>query len=280
MTLKELSSEICSLGFDSYSKLDMTLVFAARRALTSIFSELHVTEEAKLFVASHKPTTKVKRLCHKGGGAEALPLSGKAYAMTVSGRGCVTITDGFDSFSINFNSDSKLIRGFLKQGGRAVFSGDYSYDVYNVVTYDDVFGPEVSSIPDGDGFIKIDARKTIENFGGFASAAHDEFGKVVKSAILTDGTIKLPDDFCGELNLRYKKTPSLPTLTSPDEEIDIPDEYAMLLPLLTAFYVLLDDEPEKAEIYKSAYSEARNCIKKGAYSLACAGYADVNGWGR
>ena len=280
MTLRELSSEICALGFDSYSKLDMTLVFAARRALTAIYGELRITEEAKLLIASHKPSTKVKRLRHKGGGAEALPLSGKAYAMTVSGRGQVTIHDGANKFEISFNSDSKLIRGFLTYGGQAIFSGSYGFDVYNLVTYDEVLGDEISSLPDGGELTKINVRERIHDFGGFASPITNEVGVQIDSATAKDGTITLPCDFSGEVSLAYKKLPGLPTLTDPDALIDIPAEYETLLPLLTAFYVLVDDDPEKAGLYKTAYREALDIIKKGARFGFQKEYADVNGWGR
>lgn len=280
MTLRELSNEICALGFNNYAKLDTALVFAARRALTAIYGELRITSRAKLLVSSHTPSTKVARLHHKGGGAEALPLSGKAYAMTVSGQGCVTVYDGANSTEISFNSDSKLIRGFLKQGGRAVFSGETSFDVYNAVTFDEAFGYDVDSIPNGDGVTVIDVRDRVNNFGGFASPLFDESGLPIKNANLSDGAITLNSDFSGEVSFIYRRLPVMPTLTEPDSPIDIPAEYEALLPLLTASYVLLDEESEMAQIYKSAYTEAIESIKNNRYSLCGTGYADVNGWGK
>ena len=280
MTLRELSDEICALGFENYAKPDASLVFAARRALTAIYGELRITGATKLHVTAKLPSSKVARLHHKGGGVETLPLSGKAYAMTASGIGCITVFDGANSSNIKFNSDSKLIRGFLKYGGRAVFSGDSSFDVYNIVTFNEVFGENVASIPDGDSHIRINVRERVGNFLGFLSPALDSNGDIIKSAVLDGGTITLPAAYDGEINIEYRRLPELPSLSALDAQIDVPKEYEMLLPLLTAFYVLLDDDEEKAEIYKKSYLEMLTCIRKGTYSLAGSGYADVNGWGK
>ena len=86
--------------------------------------------------------------------------------------------------------------------------------------------------------------------------------------------------FCTLPSFVYRRIPILPSLTEPDSPIDIPEEYETLLPLLTASYVLLDEDGEMAQIYKSAYAEALGSIKNNRYSLCGTGYADVNGWGR
>ncbi len=280
MTLRELSSEICALGFDSYTKPDVPLIFAVKRALTAIYGELRITSKTKLHVTARTPSSKVARLHHTGGGVETLPLSGKAYAMTASGSGCITVFDGANSSNIKFNSDAKLIKGFLKYGGKAVFSGDSSFDVYNIVTYDEAFGDDIASIPEGDAPIRINVRERVRDFLGFTSPALDADGKPIASAVLDDGTVTVPASYEGEINVKYRRLPDFPSLAELDAQIDIPREYEILLPLLTAFYVLLDEDKEKAEIYKSSYLEMLNCIKRGAYSLSNTGYADVNGWGR
>ena len=154
------------------------------------------------------------------------------------------------------------------------------FDVYNAVTYSEILSSDVADIPDGNGLTEIDVRERIRDFGGFASLVTDSSGAPIRSAILSDGKITLPSDYSGEINLTYRRLPRLPTLTEPDAQIDVPREYEPLLPLLTAFYVLLDDEDEKAEIYKKAYTEALGCIKGAKYSASGLGYKDVNGWGR
>ena len=280
MTLRELSGEIFAMGFDAFARLDTSLLFAAKRALYEIYRELRITNTAKLYVTAKLPTSKVKRLHHKGGGAEALPLSGKAYAMTASGKGCITVFDGANSKKFLFDSDSKVIKGFLKYGGRAVFSGEASFDVYNIVTFDEIFGEDETSIPNGDKTVTIKARDVLHDFLCFISPPLDAEGKLIGAAVLEDGAITLPTSYDGDINIKYQRLPTPPSLSEPDAEIDIPREYEMLLPLLTAFYVLLDDNEELAETYKKTYLEMLKCFKKGTYSLSYGGYADVNGWGK
>ena len=280
MTLRELANEVNALCFDDYAKLDTPLLFAARRALTAIYGELRITGKTKLLVSSNIPCSKVARFHHTGGGTEVLPLSGKAYVMTVSGQGCVTVIDGASSLTIDFDSDSKTIKGFLSKGGKAVFKGSTSFDVYNIITYSEVFGNDIRDIPTDDGPKTINLREKIKDFGGFTSPITDSSGSVIQGAVIEDGAITLPMDFSGAVNITYRRLPYMPSLTDPDAELDIPEEYSVLLPLLLAFYILLDDEYEKAEIYKAAYTENLNSIKKGAYSLSGVGYADVNGWGK
>ena len=280
MTLRELSDEVCALGFDSYARLDAALVYAARRALAAIYRELRIASESKLLVTAKTPSSKVARLHHKGGGVETLPLSGKAYAMTVSGVGCVTVYDGASSTKISFDTESKIIKGFLRYGGKAVFSGSSSFDVFGIATWNETFGESVSSIPDGDSFVRINARERIDNFSGFTSPLLDSQGRPITSAILEDGMITLPSSFSGEIRVKYRRLPEMPSLSEPDKEIDIPPEYEILLPLLSAFYILLDEDAEKAETYRRSYLEMLEGTKSSAYSLAQAGYVDVNGWGR
>lgn len=280
MTLRELSNEICALGFNNYAKLDLPLKLAAKRALTSIYGEMEIMGAETFYITARLPSSKVARLHHTGGGVETLPLSGKAYAMTVSGCGSVTIYDGANSSTVKFSSKRKLIRGFLKYGGRVVFSGSSSFEVFNLVTFDEIFGDDIASIPDGTPYTKIQMRDAVPNFLGFAAPPTDGNGNVIQTATLHDGVITLPSTYSGEINIKYRRLPDFSSLSEPDEEIDIPNEYAILLPLLTAFYVLLDEDEEKAEIYKNSYLEMLECIKKNAYSLSNGGYADVNGWGK
>ena len=280
MTLRELSNEICALGFNNYAKLDLSLRLAVKRALTAIYGEMRIMGAETFHITARLPSSKVARLHHTGGGVETLPLSGKAYAMTASGCGIVTVYDGANSSTVKFNSEKKLIKGFLKYGGRVVFSGASSFDVFNIVTFDEVFGTDAESIPDGSSQKRINVRGSVTDFLGFASPPTDEYGRQIAEATVDDGVITIPASYSGEVNVKYRRLPDLSSLSDPEGEIDIPGEYSALLPLLVAFYVLLDEDEEKAEIYRNAYLEMLGCIKKSAYSSANGGYADVSGWGK
>ena len=63
-----------------------------------------------------------------------------------------------------------------------------------------------------------------------------------------------------------------------DSEVDIPREIEHLVPLLTAAYVWLDDDEEKASYYMAIYRENLASLK--LYSTSCKNnsYVDLTGW--
>ena len=55
-------------------------------------------------------------------------------------------------------------------------------------------------------------------------------------------------------------------------------EYAHLLPLLAAFFILLDDEPEKAAIYREMFNDALTKAERVKTEMNTSRYLDTNGW--
>ena len=52
----------------------------------------------------------------------------------------------------------------------------------------------------------------------------------------------------------------------------------MLVPLLAAFYLLLDDEPEKAALYREMYEKNLLTIKELCPDSLSVKYLNTNGW--
>ena len=106
----------------------------------------------------------------------------------------------------------------------------------------------------------------------------DVYGNLVNGAYSDGLTVTLPDSFIGEVVVAYKPMPDEVTLDSGEERVDIPPYLEHLLPLLTSFFVHLDDDPEKAETYMRVY---RNEAKRLWMSYAPShdnSYNDVTGW--
>ena len=200
MTLRELQSEICALGFDQCAELNLRLIYATARSLSEISRSARVIRGISITIpkGSMEPASRVEE---------------------------------------------------SRNGG-------------------DTLSPRAS----------VDMRELLTDFLAFAQDVTDRYGRTIKGARLGNGKITLPPDFYGEINVVYYRTMSVPSLTTPDAPIDIPDEYEPLLPLLTASYILLDTDTEKAEFYRSAYLKAAEELRGICHSRAVGNYANVDGW--
>ncbi len=96
--------------------------------------------------------------------------------------------------------------------------------------------------------------------------------------ILGDGDILISSDIIGDLRICYYRAPR--KIKNDDEEakIDLDEDICQILPLLVASYVWLEDETEKATVYKNLfYSEARE-IEEFAKKRNGSLYSSDAGW--
>ena len=278
MTYSELRCEVTALGFDDIIEREELLVSSINRALRTIFSERAVTRTVKLFSPGQRIVSRVREIRHTGGIDMTLPLAGRAYSMRVSGVGRVTVRDGNEERSFDFSSNSELIRGYLHTGGEVTFCGDYSYSVYDLITYSEAYSDNTEDIPDGSATRTFDIRMSYGDFLSFASLPRDNRGKCIQNCTLCDGKLEIDSEYCGEITLTYRRLPRTVTGAVADEVIDVPEEYAHLLALLVASYVWLDDDEDKAKYYKELYSEMLRSLGNSTYSSIAVGYTDTNGW--
>lgn len=278
MTLKELHREVSALGFDDFLAFDARFHSAACRALQSIYNAVEVTARTKFFVRSSLPSSRISLLYHKGGGSEVLPLVGKAFSMRLYGKGIFRLTDSKTSIQQRFDCNGDTLRYFINGDATLMLGGDLSYTVCDIVTFDEVFSEDTESIPDGSGYTTVDIRRKVADFLAFVSMPKDKNGRLIESAVLHDGKITFGGDFIGEAELSYRKGAILPSLDAPDAEIDLAAGYKLLLSLLTASYLLLDDDSDKAMYYKSIYEAELDRIKKLQKGPVDYKYTISDGW--
>ena len=60
--------------------------------------------------------------------------------------------------------------------------------------------------------------------------------------------------------------------------LDIPSELEHLVALVTASYVWLDDDPEKAQYYMSLYREGMSALKIYTRRAVDTAFTDATGW--
>ena len=103
-------------------------------------------------------------------------------------------------------------------------------------------------------------------------------GSIISGAYCDGLTVTLPDEFSGHAVITYRVMPAEVTLDDGENSVDIPPYLEHLLPLLSAFFILLDEDPEKAEAYMQIYrNEAKRMWKTYALSQDNS-YTAVTGW--
>lgn len=163
------------------------------------------------------------------------------------------------------------------------FDGDYDYTLRNVALYDRVFS-------DNDKYIvayseRVPYRMTdiVDDFERFDSSPLEVSSKKYLNdnfLILNGDTIFLPHDKQGAYTINYIHKATLIDLSAVnlEDEIDIDEDLAQLMPNLVAAYVWLDDEPEKAQYYMSIYNQRVAYIQNESKDLTPVLFQSVYGW--
>ena len=278
MTLKELHGEICALGFDDFLPLDARFHSSVCRAMRGIYNAVEITEMTKFFVRSSLPSSKISEFHHEGGRTDILPLCGKALSMRIYGQGVFRVTGANVASQKSFNSDGDIFRYFINGDARLILLGDLPFTVCDIAIYDEVFSSDVESIPDGSGYTTVNIQRKVSDFLTFNSMPRDQAGNIIECAALHDGKITFGPEFVGEAELSYRRAPVLPSLDAPDVKIDLPTELYLLLSLLTASYLLLDDDSDKAAYYKSLYDAELTRVKAVRQNPSSDKYVITDGW--
>ena len=255
---------------------DTRFLYAARGAVGRLCASFAQIAEARIFIEEATPLTKIREIHYKGGGAIALPLPGRAYSMRAYGKGRITVKDGADVKSFDFDTRGKRLAGFMKVGGELILEGDSPFTLTDVTSFSEAPWSSLEDIPSGAETKTVNAERLIPDFEALVALPKDSKGRCV-SCEVCDGRITLPSDFHGELVLHYKRRPTEPSLDDLNSSLDLPRGIEFALPYLVAYYLLLDDDPEKAEKYKEIYDKAIKETKREALSRS---YPEIitNGW--
>jgi len=278
MTLNELLSEVYSLGFEEPGELDDSFIFCARRALRFIYSELPGEKIAELFISQPKTSYTLDEYRHSPGTSYSFSANGSALSFTYSGTGKLTLMDAKTARSVEF-SGVGAIREFLGGTTRISFSGDMLFDIQDLCVYTDIKGTDKGSIPIRSPFYEHDLDSLIPDLMSISGHPSTDKGYIDKAEIIGH-VLRLPSEICGRIYVPYRRIPRAFGKDDGAKTIDIPKYAEHLLPILTAAYLWLDDDAEKAEyymsIYKSEVREVSRTLKTGADNT----YSDVTGWAK
>ena len=278
MTLDELKNDVAALGFEGSVEDDSIFISSVNRALGIIYTDRPVTKTSIVHFDAPRISFKREFIEHHSGEDITLTVRGMGLSFRTIGEGECTIreTGGGGSF-VNFSTHNQLTRRKIKNEATITFSGDYYYTVSNLVVFDDLTSTNLTDIREYSPRKEALPTEYCSDFRAFAGPPRDINGEIVNEAELRDGRISVPFEFSGDIYLTYYRTPTKITQMNPNLVIDVSEECATLLPLLTASFLWLDDDAAKAQYYMSLYRDSIANIKRFSTMRIDNKYS-VNGW--
>ena len=277
MTLNELKNDVAQLGFESYVENEDAFIASVNRALSLIYVDRPVSKSTTIRFSGPKVSFAREFIEHRTGKTVTLQANGKAISFRSSGTGTCIIRDSTGSNEIPLATDNQLTKQFVYGDVTITFKGNYYYTVSNLAVFDDLISNRLTDIPEYTPFREINPSEYCDDFRAFSSQATDKEGSPIGSVQLLDGRIRAPFDFRGDLYLTYYRTPKAADKNSPSSPLDVSDECAPLLPLLTASFLWLDDDASKAQYYMSLYRDLVANLKRYSTNKIDTVYR-VNGW--
>lgn len=277
MTLNELRNDVARLGFESSIEDEKCFIASANRALSLIYVDRPVYKNAIISFAGPKVNLVREFIEHPSGSEITIPFSGRSISFRTSGKGSCIINDESGSNLVPLITNGQLTKQFVKGEGTVTLTGDYYFTVRNLAVFDDVISNNAVDIPEYTPFKELDPEDYCDDFRAFSDLPRDKNGAPVSAVKLVDGKIIAPFDYRGDLYLAYYRVPKPISSDGADSKIDVSEECAPMLPLLTAAFMWLDDDAAKAQYYMSLYRDLAANLKRYSTNKIDTEYR-VNGW--
>ena len=278
MTINQLLKETYALGFEETGEIDSGFLFAASRALGQIYSELADEKRHGIIVCPPTVTQRIAIYSHKPNEKVSFNLRGCCLSFKFSGIGNFAIEDKSSRRLVGFGDGDGVIKQFFEDECTLTFSGEHSYVITDLAAFSSNHGYAKSDIPIYSEFTEIELCAKIPDLAYMTRVPTDTGGQSIDKAYSIGNTLYLPTSFNGEALITYKPHPLPIDSEDPDAQIAISGALAHLLPILTASYLWLDDDPEKAEYYAAIYRSEASRISYSARRSTSAEYSDVTGW--
>lgn len=277
MTLSELKNDVAKLGFESYVEDEECFIASANRALSLIYADRPVSETAIISFRGPRATLVREFIEHDAGNVINIPFNGASISFRSTGTGSCIINDVTSSNLIPLSKEGQLTKQFLHGSGTITFYGNYYFTVSNLAVFDSLISNNAPDIPEYKPYQELKAEDYCAGFRSFSGHPKDKNGNAVTTVKLRDGKIYAPYNYRGELYLTYYRAPNLLSADEPVALVDISEECAPMLPLLTASFLWLDDDAGKAQYYMSLYRDLAANVKRYSKNTVDTSYSD-NGW--
>lgn len=303
MTVAELYNSVAELGFEDSLESNSRFVYAANRALLQVNALRPATSS---YIINHKPmpnalTDASFEPIAKYNDISYIANRAKAYYFECDGIGTVYFEREVLGDWVEFNhielTDSKgfkAYRGFIKDSignfvdepVRIRFAGEYVYSVRSVAMYEYLYSPNFEDIPANEAFTRYDIKELTTDFLSLSAPLIVEgadFTRLTQGYDIEDGHIVLlPYNAQGLFRVTYNRIPTIikdeGESAKDDSVIDLAEDLCALLPVLIASYILVDDDPEKAQYYLSLYQERAIDIERRNRNAVPVSIISSNGW--
>ena len=275
MTYNDLCEEVKELGFESAIDSPGRMLLSAKRAQREIYSVRPILSNAIIYQRIPKPIHSIKTISFGGGEAISVPYSSaRSFSFRSTGNGNVTVKENGEERMLSFSGLHSVTKAFLHGDGELIFNGEYSFTVSELAVYSEITSELTDDIPLQGMPREYDMASLVDSFISLAAPPSDAFGNVIRGAALCGNILTVPSDYSGDVFLICKRGCEL----RETGEIDIPPECEPLLALLTASYYWLDDDPEKAQYYRSLYHEGMSALRYNNRGRLDHTVAKGNGW--
>ncbi len=298
MTIGELYGAVSQLGFEESLEYESGFFHALNRAILQVNS---LRPKTGRICINHKPTKNLLGAAGQSfevdGEVTHTAVGAKSYYFEACGYGSVFIEADFGSgfeiikeIEIISPSVFSAFFGFTKSGdeygkiSRIRFTGKHTYTVRRLAMYGTTASDDESGIQPFCERYEYDVSSIASDFLSFCDPPlRDSDGVVAEHYdVLGSDRIILSRDYPDEYTVFYNTRPPLyspsDTAEENNEEIPLDDDLCVLLPLLIASYVWLDDEPQKAEYYFSLYRDRASEIVSSRKNHTVASIKSSDGW--
>lgn len=157
---------------------------------------------------------------------------------------------------------------------------DVQGEVRDMALWGQDFG-SAERIPMFGGHVRYDMRLVTPDFGGELRTPVDAAtGRRLAGCFIDSPYLMIPYRYEGEAIITYKHRLRRINLddVENDVELDIAPEYEDLVPLCMAYYVWLEDEPNKAAFFLARFNEAAALARQTYKRPGSASVISYNGW--
>ena len=297
MTYRELKDAVRHLGLvESFDDrvLESCMPDATTRGLRTLS---RLVPRTAIFTLAHypqKPTGEVSSFAYTG---EKITIERFGVASV-----CFYASSGNGSVKVRLDGVTKEIPFTATRGARTLvrivfsetfenltkaadhvtleFAGESYYYVDSLSFYSS-FGI-IDVLPYGE-YVRYDISSLVTDFGRLLSPPVRRGNELlvlnVDFSLIDSHTVALSPTLEGAFDIYYEHLPERVTDDTDEESnLDVSADLEDLLPLIVAYYVWAEDEPEKATDYYQRYTEQAALVKSRRNVTANLNYKNIDGW--
>lgn len=276
MKLSYIEQALVDLNDGENIEYETTFITAANLALDHI-SRI-VPEERTAYIQAVAPVVAFLGDVDTGGIYRTEGV--RAIALRAMGRGKLLI-NGEQAAAWRSAGKYTDVRVYLEGATDATISFEgVAGSVKDLAVWAHDYG-SVDDIPVYGHTVRYDMRRVVSDYGGHACTPIDvATGREIRRCIVESPYIMLPPAYVGEASVIYRHRPLHITLddVKNDVDIDIAPEYEDLVPLCMAYYVWLEDEPNKAAFFLARFNEAASLARQSHRRPGSDTVISYNGW--